>query len=124
MACSDSAMLAPCGIDCGVCPILRAAQDPKEAERLAEGWRAAGQPKAEPGWFRCQGCRGERSLCWTENCQIYACCVEEKGLDFCSQCDDFACEKLLAWVGADPHHAAALARLKEMRAEAEGQEGD
>ena len=80
-------------------------------------WRATWQPKAEAGWFRCQGCRGDRSVCWSEDCGLYACCVETKKLEFCSQCDDFPCGELTKWAADYAHHVPALERLKAMRAE-------
>jgi hypothetical protein len=86
----EVAMLAPCGIDCAKCDIL-----------------ARGE---------CAGCRGDRSKQWSGDCKLRACCVDEKYLAFCNQCAQFACQKLKDWAAAYPHHAAALARLKEMKA--------
>ena len=104
-----------CGIDCDACSIHLAAQDPEAAERLAAAWRAAGTPNAEVGWFKCQGCRGERSVCWSDDCKLFACCAD-KGLNNCGQCDAFPCEAYLAWIGPYPHHQAAYARLRALRA--------
>ncbi len=108
-------MTAPCGIDCDDCEIHVAACDREAAEKLASVWRANGIAAAEPGWFRCRGCRGDRSVCWTDDCAIYRCCVEERRLDNCSVCADFACTTLEAWAAQSPHHAAALKRLKALR---------
>ncbi len=107
--------MAPCGIICGDCDIFQAAQDPAEAVRLAEGWRAAGFQEAVPEWFRCRGCRADRALCWTDDCGIYACCVEERGLDNCAQCADFPCQPYTEWAAQGAHHADAAERLRLMR---------
>ena len=80
----NQSMIAPCGLDCSHCPIFIAAQDPEAAERLAQDWHSSGHPNAEPGWFRCQGCRGDRSVCWSEDCGVYKCCVDGKSLGFCN----------------------------------------
>ena len=113
---SDS-MIAPCGIDCSECEILRAANDPQLAEETAKRWRETWQPKADASWFVCQGCRGDRAKCWTDDCKIYACCVEERGLDSCSVCGSFPCEELQKWAAESSNHRTAFERLKEMRGE-------
>jgi hypothetical protein len=46
----------------------------------------------------CPGCNAIKGkVWWTEytgldTCPLYACCVEEKGLDNCGQCDRLPCE--------------------------------
>jgi hypothetical protein len=106
-------MLAPCGIDCAACDIYQAANDPAKAVALAEQWKSW-QPDAQPDWFKCQGCRADRGLCWSEDCRIYACCAE-RNLHDCGQCADFPCADYQAWIGPYPHHQAAYARLQEMQ---------
>lgn len=107
--------MAPCGIICGDCDIFHAAQDAVAAERLAEGWRAGGLPNAKAEWFRCQGCRGDRTLLWTEDCRIRACCMGERGLASCAECADFPCQPYLEWAGQGEGHAAAFERLRQLR---------
>jgi hypothetical protein len=109
-------MVAPCGIDCATCQIFIAANDPQQAERLAESWRAGGRPQSKAEWFQCQGCRGDEAKLWSEDCLIRKCCMDEKGLESCSQCEDFPCETLERWTARPEHHAAAFKRLKEMKA--------
>ena len=113
----EDLMLAPCGILCAECSIYKAAQDPEEAIRLAEAWRANGFENAVPEWFKCQGCREDRSLCWEEDCKIASCC-EEKGLHDCSQCGEFPCEPYQEWAETPEHHQMAYQRLKDMRRQA------
>ncbi len=115
MSCNP--MIAPCGIDCAECEIYKAANDPRLAEETARQWRANGLKKADASWFVCQGCRVDRTKCWTEDCGIYACCVEDRKLDSCSNCSDFACDQLQKWAEESPNHAAAVERLKGMRGE-------
>src|SRR5512146_1124451 len=110
--------MAPCGLDCSRCRSFIAAHNPEAARQLAEEWRSGGQAKAEPGWFRCQGCRGERSVRWCEDCQI-ADCTASRGLHNCSQCEALPCGALTAWAAGDDQHAHALERLKAMRRERE-----
>jgi len=107
----DQPLSAPCGLDCAACDIFQAAQNPDVATQLAESWRSW-EPNAQPEWFRCQGCHGERSLRWCEDCHIAGCC-EEKGIVDCSGCTNFPCQQYLDWVGPYPHHQAAFERLKQ-----------
>lgn len=112
--CSDS-MMAPCGIDCSQCDIYKAANDPEFAQKLAAQWRETWMPKAQADWFKCHGCVADHSLCWSEDCRIYKCCVENRKLDSCSHCDDFPCEELEKWAAEYPNHQHAFEELKRMR---------
>ena len=91
----ETAMLAPCGIDCAQCDVL-----------------ARGE---------CAGCRGDRRHQWSGDCGLRTCCTDTKHLTLCSQCGEFPCQQFREWAAAYPHHGAALERLKQMRqAEAAG----
>ena len=46
----------------------------------------------------CKGCGSESR----PDCNLHSCCVKEKGLRFCSECDDFPCESLSKSVGVHP----------------------
>ena len=111
---SEQCAMAYCGIECSTCDIYLAAQDPEAAQRLADVWKSRGNANAKPEWFRCQGCRGDRSVRWTDDCKIAGCC-EEKELQDCSQCADFPCETYRNWIGNWQHHRAAYERLLAMR---------
>jgi hypothetical protein len=52
---------------------------------------------------------------WSADCWILQCCVDKKGLEFCSDCDEFPCEKLVEWSKGCEGYGKALERLKEMR---------
>lgn len=111
-------MISPCGMDCDACPIFKAANDKKFAEKLAAGWRNTGHPKAEANWLTCQGCHGDDSLVWGEDCAVRNCSLKEKKLDNCSFCPDFPCTLLIDFEldGADDHRVA-VERLRTMRTE-------
>ncbi|HUU53878.1 MAG TPA: DUF3795 domain-containing protein [Armatimonadota bacterium] len=111
----NEAMMAPCGLGCSECAIHLAANDPAEADRLAEAWRDQGHQRADASWFRCQGCRGDRSVRWCEDCRIAECCVDERSLNLCSECDEFPCAQLQEWAGTAQHHMEGFARLKRLK---------
>jgi len=63
---------------------------------------------------RCFGCKGDRSRHWSPDCWILKCCFDEKGLEFCYQCEDFPCERLEEWAEGSERYMEALNRLREM----------
>jgi hypothetical protein len=66
----------------------------------------------------CKGCREDRSLHWSPECDILVCCVDEKGLEHCAQCEEFICDKLEPYADDEnPKCREALERLKQLAAE-------
>jgi hypothetical protein len=110
-------MIAPCGLDCGVCDIRLAPQKPELAEHLTQWLKERGYPDAEPGWFHCAGCPGDRVDHWSVDCWILKCCVDEHAMRHCSDCAEFVCERLESWAARSPKYGAALERLKSVRAD-------
>ena len=64
-------ILAPCGIYCGACPSL--------------GKTCLGCASQEMGGVQ------KRKSKW--GCKLRVCCYKEKGLEFCSDCLEFPCDK-------------------------------
>ncbi|HEY3382422.1 MAG TPA: DUF3795 domain-containing protein [Vicinamibacterales bacterium] len=92
-------LTAPCGIDCFNCEILEGNLTDERRDRLAARYHLA------PAAIACRGCR-EQACTVATDCATRA-CVLERGLSFCSQCDDFPCTRLQpARAGADvyPHN--------------------
>ena len=84
-------MLAACGLDCNAC-----------------------DSKPE----KCSGCHSTDGKLWTADCKIRQCCILDKKLDDCSQCDSFPCELIVAFENDRwPHHAAAVKTLRQLRGE-------
>ena len=116
-------MIAVCGLNCGMCDIRRAPDDPEAAQRIVTWFRKEGWLKEDEGMkeviersMYCKGCRGDRSVHWSPDCSILACCVDDKGHEFCYQCDDFPCEQLIKWAEQGAPYTDALNRLKAMKA--------
>jgi hypothetical protein len=70
--------LGCCGIDCGLCPRYHTA-----------------------GTSRCPGCAGPGFFEKHPACGVLSCCAGKKGLEVCSQCDEFPCSRLGTWTDAD-----------------------
>jgi len=88
----ERALIAPCGLNCGICPLLIARTDEALRNRIAE---AQGVPAEEA--FVCAGCRPMKGqipgVGTGPVCDTYACALGKK-VEFCYECDDFPCLKL------------------------------
>ena len=124
---TEERMIAVCGLDCTECDIRRIPTDDEAAKRMVRWFRQMGWLKEDEGVSEiiersmyCKGCRGDRSVHWDANCKILHCCVDQKGLTSCHECDDFVCERLEEWAqNAHPSQSAkyakALDRLRGLR---------
>jgi len=115
-------MMGACGLDCGTCEIRLAPHDAQAAQAVTEWFRSEGWLKPDEGMAQvlergmvCCGCLGDRSAHWSADCWILACCVDGRGHANCSECPEFACERLEAWAVRNDGYRAALARLREPR---------
>ncbi|WP_022850483.1 DUF3795 domain-containing protein [Limisalsivibrio acetivorans] len=83
-------MSSPCGLPCFACVIHLAKFDDKIRTMVAD---KLGIPKEKA---ECDGCRNHEGhnpvINPNQQCQIYA-CAKDKGVDFCSYCDEFPCER-------------------------------
>jgi len=82
-------LTAPCGLPCFAC-YLFLAQDDGEKRRLVSQELGLPPDKAVcPGCRALQGQPGHLPM----SCRLYP-CAEAQGVQFCSDCDDFPCDKL------------------------------
>jgi hypothetical protein len=124
----NETLITVCGIDCTACPLRKASLgDVEAAEGLAQWWKSEGWLKEDEGVDEvlargphCLGCRGDRSVHWSPDCWILKCCVDEKGLAFCYECDDFPCGQLSEWAAQNTGYTEALNRLRRMEKEETG----
>jgi hypothetical protein len=81
-------LVAPCGIDCGVCELNMCKDNPQLLEHMV----SRGIPREK---LPCKGCRSVKGNCpvLSETCATYACATEKK-VELCFQCGDFPCPKL------------------------------
>ena len=123
MATTNMQMMAVCGLDCGDCDLRKVPTYPEAAERVVVwfsqmDWLNDDEGVAEiiERSMYCKGCRGDRSVHWSPDCWILKCCVDDKGLSFCYECDAFPCAKLSEWAEESEEYTRALERLRNMRA--------
>jgi Protein of unknown function (DUF3795) len=81
-------LVAPCGIDCGICELYGCRGD----ARLFSSLTLKGIPTEK---IPCDGCRSIEGNCpfIKEQCETYK-CVAEKKVEYCFECSDFPCAKL------------------------------
>jgi hypothetical protein len=119
-------LIAACGLDCGACDIRRVPTDPGAARRIVTWFQQMGWLKPHEGvdeiierGMYCTGCRGSREVHWSPTCWILRCCVNDRRLAFCAECDAFPCQRLMTWAEESKRYAQALARLWRMRGAAQ-----
>lgn len=106
--------IAVCGLDCGNCDIYNASNNPEIAHQLVKQFQGAWEDvKAED--FHCNGCRSNKTQCWTPDCWIRECCVNNKNLEYCYECQEFPCIKLKKWANKSERYGNALNQLKKMK---------
>lgn len=81
-------LVAPCGIDCGICELYFCKDDAQLLDYLVSN----GIPKEN---LPCPGCRPMEGKCPVipELCKTYE-CVTDKNVEFCYECNEFPCGKL------------------------------
>ena len=81
-------LVAPCGIDCGICELYMACHD----EKLMNYLISKGIPKAV---LPCEGCKPNGGHCPIHpgECATYT-CAQEKEVEHCVDCTDFPCPML------------------------------
>ena len=81
-------LVAPCGIDCGICELYTC----RDNQELFDHFVSRGISKDK---IPCNGCRPIEGKCpmMPETCETYT-CVSQKGINFCSECNEFPCVNL------------------------------
>jgi len=112
-------MIARCGLICSECEAYLATQndDAAERQRLAEVWSRQFQSEIKPEDINCDGCLTEsgRQIGYCAMCEIRK-CAQERRVENCAHCDDYACETLVAFFGQSSD-SKAKATLDEIRAQ-------
>lgn len=106
-------ILAACCLDCATCETYQAhqANDLARKEDIAARWSQHYDGNLEASDIVCDGCLSDSTrFIWCSNCPIRT-CVNEKGLNNCSECDIRFCSKNEYLFKAAP---AAKANMEEL----------
>ncbi len=81
-------LVAPCGIDCGICELYVC----KDNAHLQNALVEKGIPMEK---LPCPGCRAIEGVCPVigSTCETYQCAAARKA-EYCFSCEDFPCTKL------------------------------
>jgi hypothetical protein len=104
-------LTAPCGLDCFNCSGYEDNVTEEYKERVSEFF---GIPIEETP---CKGCRDEKGKCkWANGQCATRDCVQEKGVTYCHECDEFPCKLLRPTKqGADYPHNMKVYNLCRMK---------
>ena len=105
---ADVTLAGACGLYCEACGIYRMYKD-RDTERLERAARDVFHCRPEE--IRCEGCRGPSDCLWSPECRILA-CTRERGISFCYECADFACDDLSAF--STDHRDIPLSSLRRL----------
>ena len=99
---------APCGLYCGACDALNSFREGRSEEHA----KLAGE---DPELVKCAGCKTDVNAIYCVGCDFRD-CTRDKGIEFCSECEDFPCAKLVAFRNDEhPHHSSVLKNLETIR---------
>jgi hypothetical protein len=105
----DKKMAAVCGLYCEACSwFISTTEDPERLKRLA----------AQLNWSeeesKCYGCRSGKRLPYCGKCRMSA-CAAERGIDFCSECEEYPCNDLKQFQSAMPHRIELWVNLERIK---------
>ena len=115
--------ISACGLDCDQCDIFLLPNDPSAQIRLLPWFREMKWLAENEGIevviekrMYCKGCNVDRDIFWSDGCEIAACCKTTHGLENCSQCKEFPCNKLLKWAEQGGKYEQAFLYLQTLSA--------
>lgn len=102
---------AVCGLFCKSCGIYMATQTNNEMviNRIAERLQV---PKDQ---IKCNGCRSDVLTTHCKSCNFRD-CIDKKGIQFCSECDEYPCASLKEFQIQMPHRVELFPSLDQIAA--------
>jgi hypothetical protein len=106
---SDKRTAAVCGLYCEACSwFISTTEDLERLKALA----------ARRNWSveesKCYGCRSDKRLPYCEGCKMLA-CAAKRGIDFCSECEEYPCDDLTQFQSAMPHRIELWDNLERIK---------
>jgi len=102
----DKKLAAICGLDCEACSVyIGTTEEPDRLKRIAENFDQSVED------MKCSGCRSGNRSFFCRTCDFKD-CSEEKGIEFCGECDDFPCEDFRTFQKARPHRIEIYEDMK------------
>ena len=88
-------ILTRCGYRCDLCLAFKPniTEHPSNRQKVSDGWFKYFGFRLPAAEICCDGCMGDNPKLVDSACPVRP-CVIEKGLDNCSQCEQYVCERL------------------------------
>ena len=88
-------ILTRCGYRCDLCLAYRpnVENNPSNRQKLSDGWFKYFGFRIPPEKISCDGCMSDDPRLIDNACPVRP-CVMEKGLNNCSECENYICDKL------------------------------
>lgn len=88
-------ILTRCGYRCDLCLASEpnVAENPGNRETLSDGWHRYYGFRIPPSEICCDGCMADDPVLIDQRCPVRP-CVVERGLENCSQCHSYPCDRL------------------------------
>lgn len=108
----DKRLAAVCGLFCPACTVfIGTREDPERLETIA------GRVQKPVEELQCNGCRSEKRCFYCrERCKMGQ-CAQERGVDFCGECNEYPCGILKTFQAEAPHRIElwkSQERIKEV----------
>jgi hypothetical protein len=110
----NNVSVAVCGLDCRACKVYQAATDKEIAQGFVDWFHREQGVDVQLEDVHCSTCRGDRQQHWSADCWILKCCVDDRGLRHCNECDAFPYVELREWAQGNAKYAEALDQLRAM----------
>ena len=109
-------IIAYCGITCTECAAFIATKNDDDAKRkeTAELWSKEYHHDFKPEDINCEGCLpgAGKVFSYCNICEIRK-CGQEKGVENCAYCGDYACQKLEKFFEMAPMFRATLDEIRK-----------
>jgi hypothetical protein len=105
----DKRLAAVCGLYCEACTLFIATkEDPARLNGLATRFQLSEEA------IKCNGCRSAKRGPYCEHCKMFA-CAAGRGIEFCSECEDYPCGDLKRFQSERPHRIELWDDLEQIR---------
>jgi hypothetical protein len=104
-------LLSDCGLYCGSCGVYIATQENDE-EKLRSLAHILNQSIEDT---LCDGCGSERRSLHCQKICTFITCKKDKGVEICSDCQEFPCQALQTFIAAMPHRVEIIDSLKRLK---------
>jgi len=102
-------LAAVCGLFCEACTLFIATkEDPARLKGLAARFQLSEEE------MKCYGCRSDKRGPYCKICKMFS-CAAERGIDFCSECEDYPCDDLKQFQSERPHRIELWDDLEQIK---------